>query len=197
MQKRERHSGRSLSFRWPTLPRLRVRSLVVVVTERCANNRASRSKRAAYDAGCHVSISSHTRLRVRLDHPAFPAPSAFRGTSIGSTRDNSCRGNENSCLTTSLRGARDKIAKQFCAGATKQSRLPTRERRFGGLPGEARAASVDGSLANDDERFACPGRRLRRQLAASNRSSVSSRIAASGSSGSPKAKPCAYSQPNW
>ncbi|MGY4412585.1 hypothetical protein ACVWW4_004321 [Bradyrhizobium sp. LB7.1] len=35
------------------------------------------------------------------------------------------------------------------------------------------------------------------QLAASSRTSVSSRIAASASMGSPKAKPCAYSQPIW
>ena len=34
------------------------------------------------------------------------------------------------------------------------------------------------------------------QLAASSRSSVKSRIAASASIGSPKAKPCAYSQPS-
>ena len=40
-------------------------------------------------------------------------------------------------------------------------------------------------------------RRGESQLAASRRTSVSRRIAASASIGSPKANPCAYSQPIW
>src|SRR5579871_6901998 len=51
-------------------------------------------------------------------HPAFPAPSVFGGTDLGIARAQSA---PRDCPVTSLRGARDKIAKQFCAGATKQS----------------------------------------------------------------------------
>jgi hypothetical protein len=53
--------------------------------------------------------------------PAFPTPSL--GGRDFTTRARLCRENAEVCIVTPLRGARDKIAEQFCAGATKQSSL--------------------------------------------------------------------------
>jgi hypothetical protein len=98
--------------------------------------------------------------------PAFPAPSALRRGDDVQNSGNICRGNEAACQSL---GAVARMSAAICGA---------------GLPGVASLTRAT-TAASDAP-----------QLAASSRSSVSRRIAASASIGSPKAKPCAYSQPS-
>jgi hypothetical protein len=66
----------------------------------------------------HVLFISHMGLWAQALRPAFPAPSLDQGDTLAALGRLASR----ECERLSLRGARDKIAKRFCA-ATKQSRI--------------------------------------------------------------------------
>jgi hypothetical protein len=130
---------------------------------------------ACSDYACVLLLIAH-KAAGAAKHPILPAPSVLRGRFAGPTRARMRCGTAEACLDSSvIPGRRSAASPESIATAGSMDSGP---------------APCGASRNDDGERW------MTRQLAASSRSSVSSRIAASGSIGSPKAKPCAYSQPN-
>src|SRR6185312_1466570 len=136
--------------------------------------------------------------------PGIPCALWIRGAElIFKTRANSCRENADSHLKNWTPSLRAKRSNPWTNENCRVGKANGSARTRGPMTGSACPPQTMRPL-KDGGHGACaplPTLQLVRddgdQLAASSRSSVKSRIAASASIGSPKAKPCAYSHPNW